>query len=289
MTYWQAIILGIIQGVAEFLPISSDGHLAVAQHWMGLDAESVPMILFDVVAHCGTLVSIVIVFWTVFWRFFRRLILELRPPAGPRKADRRPWLVRNASCRILLLAMLACIPTGIIGLKFKHQLEALYGTPVMIGVGFLITGAFLVVSHLLGNPRRPLRAFGPLAAFLVGIGQGAAIAPGVSRSALTISIALMSGLKRRWAAEFSFLIAFPAICGATVVKLKDAFEMAQGSLAGLVGPIAVGSIVSAVVGYAALRVLLVAVRRAKLIYFAYYVFVVGIIVMIMGATGRLGH
>jgi undecaprenyl-diphosphatase len=287
MTYWQAVVLGIIQGVAEFLPISSDGHLAVAQHWMGLDAESLPMILFDVMAHCGTLVSIVIVFWVIFWKFFRKVIAELR--SGGVQGDRRPWLVRNAACRVLLLGIVASVPTGLIGVGFKHQLEAMFGSPVLIGVGFLITGAFLLISHLIGTPRVPLRRFGPVGAFMIGVAQGAAVAPGVSRSALTISTALMFGLKRRWAAEFSFFIAFPAICGATVVKLKDAFKMPHEQLAALVGPTLVGAIISAIVGYFALKILLVAVRRARLVYFAWYVFLVGTVVIILGATGHMGH
>jgi len=282
MTYVQAIVLGVIQGLAEFLPISSDGHLSAAQHVMGLDAESVPMILFDVIAHCGTLISITIVFWVTFTRFFRRLLVELAP-----SKDKRPWLVRNAAWRTLLLGVLASIPTGLIGVLFKHQLEAAYGMPVIIGLGFWITGAFLYVAETWGRPHKPLRQFGPVAALAIGIGQGLAIAPGVSRSALTISTSLMFGLKRRWAAEFSFFIAFPAICGATVIKLKDAFKMPHDQLSGLVGPIAVGAVISAIVGYFALRLLLVAVRAAKLRYFSYYVWIIGAVVIVMALTGHM--
>jgi len=289
MSYWQAVILGVIQGLAEFLPISSDGHLAFAQHWMGLNAESLPMILFDVMAHVGTLVSIVIVFWTVFVRFFRRLLTELRVSGRRPASRRRPWLVRNAACRVTLLGMVACVPTGLIALRFKHQLEAAYGSPLLIGLGFFVTGAFLFISHRVRRPRVPLRRFGALGAFMVGVGQGLAVAPGVSRSALTICTALLFGLKRRWSAEFSFFIAFPAICGATLVKLKDAADLPSHQWAELIGPTAVGSVIAAVVGYAALRILLVAVRRAKLIYFGYYVWVIGAITIGLGLTGRLGH
>jgi len=290
VSYAQAILLGIIQGLTEFLPVSSSGHLAIVQHWMRLDAESPPMILFDVATHIGTLLAVVLVFWTTFLRYFRRLMGELRTPTPlPNPNRSRPWFVRNAAWRVLILGIVASVPTGVIGLRFKPQLKAAFGNPVAIGVALLLTGVLLFVSGKVPRPRTPWRRFGLLGALLVGLAQGLAITPGVSRSGATICTALLCGLKRRWAAEFSFFIAFPAICAAALSEIKDALELPGEQLDAIpVGPIVIGSVVAAVVGYVALRMLLVAVRRAKLMYFSYYVWALGLLVIVLGTTGRLG-
>jgi undecaprenyl-diphosphatase len=146
----------------------------------------------------------------------------------------------------------------------------------------------LFVSGKVPRPRKPWRQFGLGCALLIGLAQGIAITPGVSRSGATICTALLCGLKRRWAAEFSFFIAFPAICAAAASEFKDALELPKEQLQAMAfGPIVVGSIVAAVVGYFALRMLLVAVRRAKLIYFSFYVWAIGLLVLILGVTGNL--
>jgi undecaprenyl-diphosphatase len=289
VNYLEAALLGGIQGLTEFLPVSSSGHLALAQYWMRLQPESPPMILFDVAAHVGTLLAVVAVFWRTFARYLVRLAKELKPAASPTGSrPLRPWLVRNVACRVLILGIVASVSTAVIRACFKHQLEAAFGNPVLIGVAFLITGVFLFASGIAPTPSKPWRRFGVPGAILVGIAQGAAITPGISRSGATICTAILCGLKSRWAAEFSFFIAFPAICGAALLKAKDVFEMPAGQLAGVPrGSIVLGSVVAAVVGYFALRMLLAAVRRAKLIYFSYYVWAVGILVIVLALTGNL--
>ncbi len=289
MSYLQAIVLGVIQGLTEFLPVSSSGHLALVQHWMDLDAESSSMLLFDVATHLGTLLAVVVVFFSTFVLFFRRLIVELRSEPQPNPERQRPWLVRNAAWRVLLLGVVASIPTGVLGLGFKDHFKAAFGNPIAIGVALLITGGLLFVSGRVPRPRKTWRQFGILGALAVGFAQGLAITPGISRSGATICTGLLCGLKRRWSAEFSFLIAFPAICAAAASEIKDVLELPSDQLADIpTGPILVGSLVAAVVGYAALRMLLAAVRRAKLIYFSYYVWVIGALVIVLGLTGRLG-
>ncbi|MBN1344521.1 MAG: undecaprenyl-diphosphate phosphatase [Phycisphaerae bacterium] len=291
MNYIQAIILGVIQGLTEFLPVSSSGHLALVQHWMKLEPESPLMITFDVATHLGTLLAVVVVFAATFLQYLRRLVAEIRTPRlEPNPNRRRPWLVRNAAWRVLILGIIASVPTGLIGVVFKDQLEAAFGNPVLIGCALLATGVLLFISGKAPRPRKTWRQFGALGALLVGLAQGLAITPGISRSGATICTALLCGLKRRWAAEFSFFIAFPAICGAALLKAKDVLELPSDQIAAMpVGPIVVGSLVAAVVGYAALRLLLVAVRSAKLIYFSYYVWALGLLVIVLGATGRLGQ
>jgi undecaprenyl-diphosphatase len=291
VSYSQAIVLGIIQGLTEFLPVSSSGHLALAQHWMRLEAESPLMISFDVATHLGTLLAVIVVFWTTFIRFFRRLVSEQRrAPTTPNLTRPSSWFVRNAAWRVLILGAIACLPTAIIGVAFKDPLEAAFGRPILIGIALLVTGALLFVSGKVPRPRKPWRQFGIVGALLVGLAQGLAITPGISRSGATICTALICGLKRRWAAEFSFLIAFPAICGAALVKIAETGNLPPEQIAAIpLGPIIAGSLTAAAVGYVALRLLLEAVRRAKLVYFSYYVWALGLLVIVLGMTGQLGR
>ncbi len=290
MEIWQAVVLGVIQGLTEFLPVSSSGHLALVQHWMRLPAESTEMLLFDVATHLGTLLAVVVVFARTFLAYFARLIRELRsdgPPPNPR--SRRSWFVRKAAWRVAILGMIACVPTGVIGLGFQDQFKAAFGSPTAIGIALLVTGVLLFASSKVPRPRKSWRQFGVLGALAVGVAQGLAITPGISRSGATICTALLCGLKRQWAAEFSFLIAFPAICAAAAKEFKDVLELPADQLAGIPAlPIAVGSLVATVVGYFALKGLLAAVRGAKLVYFSYYVWALGVLVIVLGQTGRLG-
>lgn len=259
--FLKAALLGIIQGLTEFLPVSSSGHLAIAQAWLDLDAASLPMLLFDVFAHLGTLVAVLIVFRRQIILFSRRL----------RRETSRSFAGDRVAYRIALLAIAACVPTAVIGLAFKDRFEEAFGNQMWIGVALACTGAILFVTRWLPRPKRGWRRFTWWQAGLVGIAQGIAIMPGISRSGATICVALMLGLRRRWAGEFSFLIAVPAILGATVLKIVDSFQSVavDGQSIGW-GPIAVGGLLSFVTGVAALMCLLAVVRRARLHYFAIY-------------------
>lgn len=290
MSYWQAILLGIIQGLTEFLPVSSSAHGTLAQRWMCMPDGSPPIVLFDLATDVGTLLAIVLVFYATFLRYLRRLLTELgRLPSHPNTGRPRPGLVRNVAWRILLLGVAASASTALIGIGFRSQFESAVSGPVMMGVALLLTGALLFVSGKVPRPRKPWRQLGLITALFIGLAQAFAVVPGFSRSGATICTALIGGLKRRWAAEFSFLIAFPAICGAALIKLNDVLSMPSDRLDALpTGPIFAGGLVATVVGYAALKMLLVAVRRAKLIYFSYYVWVLGALIIVLGITGRLG-
>lgn len=258
--YGGALLLGVLQGLSEFLPVSSSAHLALAQRWLNLAAESTPLLLFDAITHVGTLLAVGVVFARPLWQFGLRLAAEIQSTdPGPRHA----W-------RIAGLAFIANIPTGFIGLGFKDTLEAAFSKPMWIGVGLLVTGLLLAATALLSRGRRGWKAFPWWQAVLVGTAQGVAILPGISRSGATICTATFCGLRRRWAAEFSFLIAAPAILAATAIKLKDMLG-SDGGLSGLAwGPVLVGGAAAFVVGVAALRLLLAAVRRARLHYFTAY-------------------
>ena len=270
LTYLQAVVLGVVQGITEFLPVSSSAHLAITQRWYALDPESLPMHVFDGLVHIGTTLAVFIVFAGSLRLYGHRLIGELSSR----------WTGKRYALRILLLGVLATIPTGVIGLGLKKTFERAFGEPVWIGVGLLTTGLLLAVTACVGRGKRGWKDFAWWRAVLVGTAQGIAIWPGVSRSGSTICAATFCGLRRRWAAEFSFFIAIPAILGATALKLREAFAMsAENALPIAWGPVLVGAAVSLVVGVLSLRLLLGAVRRAKLHYFSYYCWAVGVLVI----------
>ncbi len=269
--YLKAVLLGVIQGATEFLPISSSGHLVLTQGWMKLDPSGTEMLLFDVFAHVGTLGAVAIVFARPGGRFLRRLARE----------STRAWRGRRYAWRIALLTVAATIPTGAIGLGFKDEFEAAFGKPRWVGACLMATGVFLALLAFVPRPRRGWKDFRGWQAVLVGIGQGLAILPGISRSGITICIASYCGLRRQWAAQFSFLIAVPAISAATVLKLMEVSGLGSEQLGSVPWrPILLGSLVSFGVGVVALKLLLDAVRRAKLHYFAVYCWVIGALVLL---------
>ncbi len=271
LDYLSAIILGIIQGATEFLPVSSSGHLAISQHMMQFDAESPAMLLFDVLAHLGTLLAVMIVFTPSIAKFTKSLIAESRPGYTGR---RNAWL-------ITLLGIAAFIPTAAIALPFKDQFKEAFGNTRLIGVCLIVTGFLLVGSTMVSRGRRGWRKFSWWRAAIVGIAQACAILPGISRSGTTICVASYLGLRRRWAGEYSFFIAFPAILGASAIQIKDTLKLGETQVASIqLGPVLVGSFVSFIVGVFALKALLGVVRRAKLHYFAVYCWALGIVLLI---------
>ena len=269
LDYARAALLGIIQGLTEFLPVSSSGHLAIAQRWLACDPGGPPMLLFDVLVHVGTLAAVGWVFAGSFHRFLRRLTRE----------SSRSWPHRRHAWRIVFLAVAATIPTAAIGLLFKREFEAAFDRPRSIGLGLLITAVLLAITAWLPRQGRGWKAFYGWQAVLVGVAQASAILPGISRSGATICVATFCGLHRRWAAEFSFLIAIPPILGGAALKLNDAFQLPPAQLADLPwGPIIGGAFVALVTGIFALKLLLSVVRRAKLHYFALYCGLLGLLI-----------
>lgn len=278
--YLQAVILGVIQGLTEFLPVSSSGHLAVVQGRMNLNPDGADMLLFDVLVHVGTLVAVAIVFARPATRFARRLARESSPS----------WSRQRIAWRIALLGVVATIPTGVIGLTFRDTFESAFGRPVWIGVCLIVTGLLLGVLAICPRGRRGWKSMPIWQAVLIGLAQAAAILPGISRSGATICMASYCGWRRPWAAQFSFLIAVPAIVGGAGLKALEALAsdattplaLDPSSPGAMIpwGPVLMGSIVSLVVGVVALRILLGAVRKAKLHYFALYCWAFGAYVLL---------
>ena len=267
MTILEAIVLGVLQGITEFLPVSSSGHLVLMQHFLGIEESQ---IFFDVMVHFGTLGAVIIVYYQLIGSLVQTGFSTLF------QADfyRHPRLTisNTPDLRLIWFLLIGSIPTGLIALLFKESLESIFGKPMVVAVMLIITGLILQLSRL-GQRRRQTET--PLQAWhtsLVGIVQGLAIIPGISRSGSTISVSLLLGLSPQVAAQYSFLLSIPAILGAVILKFKDVGEI---TIAPAV--IVAGTLTSFIVGYIALRFLLAMLNRGKFSIFSYYCFVVGIV------------
>ena len=271
MTILEAVVLGILQGVTEFLPVSSSGHLALMQHFLGLKE---PQVFFDVMLHLGTLGAVVI----AYKQSIRKLAKAGFSAVVNPRFYRRPIATINGSSDLKLIwfVLLGSVPTGAIAIVFKQQLEALFVKPTIVAVMLIMTGVILQLPRLRRNTVYkdcPARFWhSPL----IGIAQGLAITPGISRSGATISLALLLGISPRQAARFSFLLSIPAILGAVFLKLKDVVSISVDPIT-----IVVGTLMSFLVGYIALRVLLAVLDRGKFSGFSYYCFAVGMAVLIL--------
>lgn len=264
LNYVSALLLGVIQGITEFLPISSSGHLAIVQRRLHLDPAGSALLLFDVLAHMGTLLAIAYVFRRPAAVFLRTLV---RDATLWRVAPRHSW-------RIALLVIAATMPTAVIGLTFQGTFESAFDRPRFISGCLVVTGVLLALLAFLRRGRRGFAHFGWWEAALIGIAQAMAIFPGISRSAATICAASYLGWRRQWAARFSFLIAVPAVVGGTLMKVGEVLgPAANPSFAVPWGPVIVGSAAALLVGIVALTLLLDLVRRGKLHYFAIYCWV----------------
>lgn len=257
------MLLGLIQGLTEFLPVSSSGHLVVFQHLFGLTE---PQLLLDVMLHLGTLFAVCVVFRRDLWVMLCDIKTAIFGPRTDDEPSRTPGL------RLFWLVVVATIPTGVMGLAFKSRIETLFGSPQFVGVAFLATGAILWASRYARRTVRDIQQTTVVDALLVGVSQGVAITPGISRSGTTISVGLLLGLDRALAARFSFLMAIPAIAGAAALQLRDAASApAEAWLA-----ILAGAVMAALSGYIALKILLRIVIAGNLSSFAYYCWGIGI-------------
>ena len=279
MTYFEAVILGLVQGLAEFLPVSSSGHLALLQQFFGIDETKV--LLFAVMLHVGTLISVFIVYWKDIWELIVELCLTIKDLCTGKglRLEERP--VRKLG----VLIIIATIPTGIIGVLGGDFFDSLYTSIVPIGIGLIITGFLLVMAERMGSSSRGLEKMNFRNAFFIGLVQGIAICPGISRSGSTLFGSLICNLDRKFAVKFVFLISIPSILGSAVLELPDAIE--AGVTAAEAGPVIVGMLVAAVSGLVAIKSMIKIVSDKKLSYFSYYVWVVGAFVVLLGIFGPM--
>ena len=276
MNVVEAIVLGAIQGLTEFLPVSSSGHLVLFQNLFGLKE---PELLFDICLHIGTLLAVVIVFYREILDILKAL---LQLPVRVKMAGGFGRLCTiDASIRMALLIIVGSIPTAVIGLFFKEITDQLFGSLVVVGCMLLITGILLWLTRNIRGGGRTVSQTTLKDALVIGIVQGLAILPGISRSGSTISTALFLGVDRKVAGRYSFLLSIPAIIGALVLGL-DTPEL-HTSIP--MGTIIAGSVISALVGWMALVVLLRVVDRGQLHRFAPYCWIVGLITLLIAWVG----
>ena len=268
MTYLEALILGIIQGLTEFLPVSSSGHIELGKVILGVQMQD--PLLFSIVVHGATALSTIIIFWKSIWTIIKELF-------------QFKW---NESTRYSAKILLSMIPVGVVGILYEDKIEALFeGKVLLVGLMLLLTGFLLYFTTKVNSNTEKV---GFTKAVLIGIAQAIAIMPGISRSGATISTALLLKVSREEAARFSFLMVLPPIIGATLLKVKDYLELSETATAATsesigLGVLAVGFIAAFVTGLAACTWMIALVKKGKLIYFAIYCWIVGVIAIIFGS------
>jgi undecaprenyl-diphosphatase len=258
MTLLQAIFLGFIQGLTEFLPVSSSGHLAIAQHFLpGFDQ---PGVLFDVLLHLGTMLAVIL--------YFRREIGNLLSSPFRQGEDAR--LHR----RLLTLLLAGSVPTAVIGLTFKDFFESLFENIPLVALMLLVTGTLLFISEKFRRGNRQEEQLTLIDALVVGTVQGCSIIPGISRSGSTIAVLLLRGVDGETAARFSFLLALPAVFGATLLSLRHLQDVTTAELSLYLA----GTGVAFIAGMLSIHCLMAVIRRRRLFAFAVYCWLAGTVV-----------
>ncbi|MBR3293077.1 MAG: undecaprenyl-diphosphate phosphatase [Oscillospiraceae bacterium] len=273
MSIWNAIILGLVQGLAEFLPISSSGHLSVLNNLFSMTTAEGGHLFFDVLLHLGTLVSICIVYWQdIVDMFFEVLgVVNLGPQANQKKAH-------YPAARLFLMIVLATIPLFLI-LPINDKLESLYYDSIFIGVMLILTGFMLYVSDKMVQGNKTEKNMSMLDALLIGVCQCVATIPGLSRSGTTITAGVATGLRRDFAVKFAFLMSLPAVLGANILSFIDAAK--NGIDWASMPAYLVGTAVAMVSGVGAIYLLKSISRRGRFGGFAYYCWVAGAMSIIL--------
>lgn len=267
MNSLTAILLGIIQGLTEFLPISSSGHLVLGQHLLGIKE---PELLFDVVLHLGTLVAVVLVFRQEIIGLLIELTYLPRVVFSGKKI--RQAYAERPNFKMIILVLAGTVPTGLIGFLFKDGFERLFASTLAVGIALLFTGLILFLTKYAGRKGKPIERMSLGDAVIIGVAQGLAITPGVSRSGLTICTGLFRGLNRELAARYSFLVFIPAIVGALILEIGS---MGAGTFGAL--DLSFGFLAAFLSGWGALVFLLKLVKKGKLHVFAYYCWLLGLV------------
>lgn len=267
MSLLSSILLGLVQGIAEFLPISSSGHLAIAEHLLNVSGATEIPDFFDVLLHLGTLVAV----FVAYWSDIRDMILELI--SGMRDLARRntPDPIPPAR-RMILLIIVGTLPLFLV-LPVKDLVEGLSDNMYFVAGALLVTGCLLFASDRVRHGRKTERSATLIDVLIVGVAQAIATCPGISRSGTTITAGCFVGFERKFAVRFSFLLSIPAILGANILSLKDAAE--AGIDWASVPVYLVGVAVSAVVGYVCIRLLKMIAAKGRFGWFAYYCWFAG--------------
>lgn len=285
MNLIEALFLGFVQGVAEFLPVSSSGHLSIFKNLFGLDEAG---LTFDILLHLGTLVAVFI----VFWKDISRLIFDgvgiltdavmnafvFCTSLINRKQPKYRRIIRTKYRKFALLIIVSTIPTAVIGFLFEGMVEKASAGLLVPGICLLITGVLLLISDTIEGGVKKISSTTYRNAFMIGIVQGIAILPGISRSGSTITSCLLSGFDRTYAVKYSFILSIPAILGASLLKISQigSENLSSGEIMNYLG----GMIIAAVVGFISIKTMLVLIRNKKLKFFAFYCFFAGAVAII---------
>lgn len=275
MSLLNAVILGIIQGVSEFLPISSSGHLSIAQNLLGLEMEGSGDMFFEVLLHLGTLAAV----FVVYWADIREMILEFfRTIADIRKGG-MPKRIPPAR-RLIVLLIIGTLPLFVV-LPIQDFVEGLSGNTYVVGGALLLTGALLFLSDRVRKGKKTAASATVADILLVGVGQAVATCPGLSRSGTTIALGCAAGLERKFAVRFAFLLSIPAVLGANILKIADVVE--TGIDPALIPAYLLGVAAAAVSGYLSIRLVHLITDKGRFGAFAYYCWGVGIVTIILTA------
>lgn len=281
MNILQSLFLGIIQGITEFLPVSSSGHLAILQNIFHVETDG--GMLFDIMLHIGTLVAVFIVYWKDIWKMivetlmmigdiWKNLIIWIGRKRGVQK--RYISVIHNSYRKFVALILVSTIPTGLIGVLGKDLVDACGKTLIIPGICLLITGVLLIIADNLKEGHILPKNMLYRSAIIIGVAQGIATLPGLSRSGTTIAVCLLLALDRKFAVKYSFILSIPAVLGAAVLEVKDV--LAEPIALGEIGVYAIGMVAAGLVGYVCIKTMLILVRNKKFKYFAYYCFAAGI-------------
>ena len=269
MDILQAMIIGLVQGLTEFLPVSSSAHLIFAQQALGVSDVG---LAFDVLLHAGTLVAVVVYFFDDIVNMIKGFLLSL---IDLKEGKFIQEIKKDPYKKLAWLTILATIPVGIVGVLFNDAVEKLFTGLSIPAFLLLITGCLLYVSQRMNSGRIDVKNLSIKEALFMGCGQALAVLPGLSRSGTTIAAGLFAGLDKEFAAKFSFILSIPAILGAAVFELRHI-----GGANVEIGACIAGFIVAVISGYFAISVLLKIVREKSLDIFAYYCWIVGLIVLV---------
>lgn len=250
-----AIILGMVQGITEFLPISSSGHLVILQKFLGINEGQ---LTFNIFLHLGTLVPVIVI--------FKKDIIEI-------------FNFKKGKNHLLWLLFIGTIPAGFLGYLFKDFFEKLFSSPFITGFMLILTGFILFFSEKIKDLYKNLEDFNSFNAVVVGLAQALAIIPGISRSGSTIASAIFQNLKKEEAARYSFLLSIPVIGGASILNLKELFSTNFSLQIGWI-PIIIGTFTAAGAGYFAIKYLLHILRNGSLVVFSYYCWFIGLLVIL---------
>lgn len=272
MTYLMSAILGFVQGVAEFLPISSSGHLTLLQHFFGMEE---PDNLLNILLHFATLLAVCVYYFQdvleMIVEFFRGIaaLFSRRPSHGNPPEARR----------LVLLVIVGTLPLLVVMLV-KDWVEALGSSPVFVSCALLVTGCILFLSDRMASGKKNARSATLKDVLLVGVAQGCATIPGLSRSGCTISAGMARGFDRKFAVRYSFLMSLPAVLGATILEVKDVVGVEGALPEGMLPKYLLGMVIAGVVGYFSIRLVNLLASKGKFGAFAYYCWAAGIISLV---------